>query len=107
MPNIESKFPENIFHLAIKGEFLRIAHSNLYLRDFIPMTKEILKRMKQQGSGRNTTGNSFKILAYPGSFLHVSISYQDLLSIFSEDKLSDFSLSEFLFFTFLFLYACP
>ena len=51
------------------------------------MTKEMLKRMKQQGSRRNTTGNSFKILAYPGSFLHVSISYQDLLSIFSEDKL--------------------
>ena len=29
MPHIESNIPQNIFYLAIKGEFLRIARSTL------------------------------------------------------------------------------
>ena len=46
--------------------------------------QELLERMKQQGSKRDTTGT---ILAHPESFQHFSISCQDLLSILSEDKL--------------------
>ena len=45
------------------------------------MAKEILERMKQQGSKRGTTGTSLrkKKLAHPESFQHFSISRQDLL----------------------------
>ena len=34
IPHIESNIPQNIFYTAIKGEFLRIACSVLWLRDF-------------------------------------------------------------------------
>ena len=47
MPHIESNIPQNS---AIKVEFLRIIRSNLCLRDLIPKDKELLERMKQQGS---------------------------------------------------------
>ena len=89
MPHIESNIPQNIFYLAIKGEFLKIAHSTLWLRDFKPKAKELLGCMKQQGSKRSTMGTFLRkiILAHPESFQHLSISCQDLLNIFSEDKL--------------------
>ena len=48
------------------------------------MYQELLERVKQQSSKRGITGT---ILAHPESFQHFSISCQDLLSIFSEDKL--------------------
>ena len=71
MQYIESNIPENIFHSAIKGEFLRIARSTLCLWGFTPKAKELLERMKQQGSKRCTTATSLRkvILAYPESFL--------------------------------------
>ena len=42
MPDIQSNIPLNIFHSAIKAEFLRTVHSPVCLRDFIPKTKEVL-----------------------------------------------------------------
>ena len=95
MPYIESNILQNIFYSAIKGEFLRIARSTLCLRDFIPKAKELLERMKQQGSKRGTTGTSLRniILTHPESLQHFSILFQDLLDIFSEDNLYNFSLS--------------
>ena len=99
IPHIESNIPQNIFYSAVKGEFLRTARSTLCLRDFKPKTKELLERMKQQGSKRRTRGTSLRkvILVHPESFQQFSISCQDLQNIFSEDKLQDFSLS---------VYAC-
>ena len=60
MSHIESDIPQNIFDLAIKDETLRLARSTLCLRDFIPKAKWLLKRMKQQGPKRGTTGTSLK-----------------------------------------------
>ena len=95
MPHIENNIPQNIFYSAIKVEFLRIARSTLYFRDFAPKAKVLLKRMKQQSSKRGIRGTSLRktILSHPESFQHFSVSRQDLLNIFSEDKLSDSSLS--------------
>ena len=42
MLHIESNIPQNTFYSAIKGVFLRIACSNLFLRYFIPKAKELL-----------------------------------------------------------------
>ena len=70
MPHIESNIPQNIFYSAIKAAFLRIARSTLCLRDFTPKVKELLERMKQQGSKCGTTGTSLRkmILAHPKCF---------------------------------------
>ena len=58
MPHIETNIPQNIFCSAIKGEFLRIARSTLYLRDFKHKAKELLELTKQQGSKRGLTNMS-------------------------------------------------
>ena len=70
MPHIESHILQNIFYSLIKDEFLRIVRSTLCFRDFIPKAKELLERMKQQGSKRGTTGTSLRkiILTHPESF---------------------------------------
>ena len=53
------------------------------------MAKELLEPMKQQGYKRGTTGASLRkiISGYPDSFQHFTNSCQDLMNIFSEDKL--------------------
>ena len=61
MSRIESNIPQSIFYLEIKGEILRITCLTLCLRDSIPKTKELLGRMKQQGSKRGTT-DTFNIV---------------------------------------------
>ena len=73
--HVESNIPQNIFYSAIKGELLRIACLTLYLRDFMPKVKELLERMKQQGSKCGTAGTSLKeiILAHPECFQYFSI----------------------------------
>ena len=60
MPQIEINIPKNIFYSAIKGDFLRNARSTLCLRNCIPKAKELLERMKQQGSKHGTTGISLR-----------------------------------------------
>ena len=89
--HMESIIPPNFFFS--KGEFLT-ARSTLCLMHFIPnrvYTKELLERMKQGSSKRDSTGTSLKkiILAHPEGFLNFSIAFKDFLnifSIFSEDK---------------------
>ena len=56
MPHIENNIPQNILYSAIMGKFLRISSLTLCPRDFTPMAKELLERMKQQDSKRGTTG---------------------------------------------------
>ena len=91
--HIESNISQSIFCSVIKGEFLRIACSTL--RGFIRRAKELLEQMKPKGSKRSNTGTSIRkvILAHPKNFQNFSISCKDLLNFFSEDKLSEFSLS--------------
>ena len=45
MSHIESNIPPNIFYSTIKDELLRIARLTLCLKDYVPKTKELLKRM--------------------------------------------------------------
>ena len=89
IPHIESNIPQNVFYSAIKGQFLGTVCSIICLKDFMSKAKELLERIKQQCSKRGTTGTSLikTILAHTESFQHFSISCQDLLNIFSEDKL--------------------
>ena len=86
-------FPVN-FVKFLRTPFLQSTSGRLLL-DFIPKARELLERMKQQGSKRGITGTSLRkiILAPPESFQQFSISCQDLLNVYSEDKLYNFSLS--------------
>ena len=91
-PHTESNIPQNIFYSGIKGEFLRTAPSTLCLRAFIPKAKQFLERITHQGCKRcttGTTGTSLRniILAHLESFQNFSISCQDLLNTFSDNKL--------------------
>ena len=88
MPHIESNTPQDLFDSPVKDEFLRIARSTLYLRDFLPKGKSSLERLKQQGLKYNAKRNSLQkiVLTRPESFQHFSMSFQDLLNIFLEDN---------------------
>ena len=74
---MESDIPPNSFYLAIKGGFSRTASSFLCLRDFIPNSKELLERMKQQGPKRATISTSLRkiILAHPKSRVFPTLLY--------------------------------
>ena len=50
MPYIESGIPQNGFYASVEGDFLRIGWSTRCLRNFLPKSKELLKRMKKQTS---------------------------------------------------------
>ena len=50
MPHMESNIPKSTFYSALMGEFLRIGRSSLLLQDFLPPAKQLLQRMRMQGS---------------------------------------------------------
>ena len=52
MPYLCSNIPKKIFYSALMGEFLRIARATLYLSDFEPKAKDLVKRMINQGGDR-------------------------------------------------------
>jgi len=58
MPHMDSNIPQIIFYSALVGEFLRIARSTLLLDDFIPKAKDLLTRMRVQGSSEIRTRRS-------------------------------------------------
>ena len=70
LSHLRSNIPQNIFYSAIKGEFLKMSFSTLYLRDFIPKAIELLEHMKQQVSKHGVTDTSLGkiILVHPESF---------------------------------------
>ena len=49
MPFLCSNIPRNIFYSALVGEFLSIARTNLNLSDFELKSKDLLKKMLNQG----------------------------------------------------------
>ena len=49
MPYLCSNIPKKIFYSALMGEFLRIACATLYLSDFKPKAKDLVKRIINQG----------------------------------------------------------
>ena len=66
-------FSFSSFYWAVKCEFLRIAFSTLWPRNFIPKAKDLVECMKQQGSKHGTTGfcdtkDAKVIVAHPDSF---------------------------------------
>ena len=83
MPHIDSNIPHNIFYSAIKGEFLRIARSTLFLEDFIPKCIELLSRMKMQGSKFAPTIKSLRkiITTHPHDFQQFKISCENLITV--------------------------
>ena len=50
MPHMESNIPKSTFYSALMGEFLRIGRSSLLIQDFLPPAKQLLQRMRVQGS---------------------------------------------------------
>ena len=50
MPYTSSNIPETIFYSAMVGEFLRIAHSTLLYKDFLPKVSELIHRLNNQGA---------------------------------------------------------
>ena len=83
MPYSDSNIPQTIFYSALKGEFLRIARSTLYLQDFIPKASELLTRMKKQGATNNVTCKSLKriISKHTKCFEQFSILTDDLVNL--------------------------
>ena len=62
MPHMESNIPKSTFYSALMGEFLRIGRSSLLLQDFLPRAKELLHRMRVQGSNELQTHKSLSKL---------------------------------------------
>ena len=60
MPHVGSNIPQNNFYSEIEGEFFRIFPLTVCLRDFLPMAKELLERLKQQSFTRGTTSTSLR-----------------------------------------------
>ena len=87
MPHIESNIPQNIFYSSIKGEFLRIARSTLFVCDFLPRAKDLLKRMHSQGSRSAPTKHSLRkiIMTHKEDFQHYHISCDTLINILMQD----------------------
>ena len=74
--------PSNIFYSAIVGEFLRIGRSTLKLEDFIPKAKELLMRMKNQGSEINRTKRALRkiINSHPTAFEQFGVDQEWLIN---------------------------
>lgn len=49
MPSIKSNIPYVIFYSSTMSEYSRIAKSILYLKDFLPVAKNLLDWMTSQG----------------------------------------------------------
>ena len=59
---MESNIPKSTFYSALMGEFLRIGRSSLLFQDFLPRAKELLQRMRVQGSNELQTKNALSKL---------------------------------------------
>ena len=62
MPHMESNIPKSTFYSALMGEFLRIGRSSLLFQDFLPRAKQLLQRMRVQGSNEMQTKNALSKL---------------------------------------------
>ena len=83
----ESKIPWYIFYSAIKRQVLRFAWSTLCLNDFISKAKELLTRMKLQGSKTISLLNIHKISCHhPHSFQHIFIQCDNLIDVLSSNN---------------------
>ena len=83
MPHVDSNIPKNIFYSAMKGEFLRIARSTLLLTDLIPKCKDLLARMKLQGSTSFLTKRALRkvILTHSQDFNSFGVTNENLVNI--------------------------
>ena len=82
MPYVSSNIPESIFYSAMVGEFLRIARSTLLFADFLPKTRELIHRLKNQGAVQHTSIRHLRkiIQRHPDDFSHFRIETEDMLS---------------------------
>ena len=81
MPHISSNIPESIFYSAMVGEFLRIARSTLLFEHFLPKTRELIHRLKNQGAERQASIRHLRkiIQRHPDDFSHFRIETEELL----------------------------
>ena len=82
MPYVSSNIPESIFYSAMVGEFLRIARSTLLFSDFLPKTRELIHRLKNQGAVQHTSMRHLRkiIQRHPDDFSHFRIDTEEMLS---------------------------
>ena len=82
MPYVSSNIPESIFYSAMVGEFLRIARSTLLFEDFLPKTRDLIHRLKNQGAKQHTSIRHLRkiIQRHPEDFSHFRIETEDMLS---------------------------
>ena len=82
MPYVSSNIPESIFYSAMVGEFLRIARSTLLFSDFLPITRELIHRLKNQGAVQHTSMRHLRkiIQRHPDDFSHFKIDTEEMLS---------------------------
>ena len=82
MPYISSNIPESIFYSAMVGEFLRIARSTLLFSDFLPKTRELIHRLKNQGAVQQTSIRHLRkiIQRHQDDFSHFRIETEEMLS---------------------------
>ena len=82
MPYVSSNIPESIFYSAMVGELLRIARSTLLFEDFLPKTRDLIHRLKNQGAKQHTSIRHLRkiIQRHPEDFSHFRIETEDMLS---------------------------
>lgn len=88
MPYISSNIPESIFYSAMVGEFLRIARSTLLFDDFLPKTRELIHRLKNQGAKQHTSNRHLRkiIERHPDDFSHFRIGTEDMLNQIHQEQ---------------------
>lgn len=81
MPYLSSNIPKKIFYSALVGEFLRIARATLYLSDFEPKAKDLVKRMINQGGDQKCVEKYLlKIITrHPDSFSQFRTTPESLI----------------------------
>ena len=86
MPYTSSNIPETIFYSAMVGEFLRITHSTMLYKDFLPKATELLLRLNNQGAIRHTSSRNLRKIMHrhPDEFSRFGIDPERII----EDVLS-------------------
>jgi len=87
MPYTSSNIPETIFYSAMVGEFLRIAHSTMLYKDFLPKAIELIHRLNNQGAIRHTSSRNLRKIMHrhPDEFSRFGIDPERII----EDVLLD------------------
>ena len=86
MPDITSNIPKNIFYGTIQAEILRLARTNMLIRDFTDVITSLFRRMSNQGGDLyNMLKQLYKALSkHNEAFLHFHVSTDTIKDILLE-----------------------